>query len=450
MNASKRLGLGLVGALLASGLLLAACAAPDGQAHAKKPGDVVFRHPGVVVSHTQLQHAKKMVAEGKEPWRTAHQDLLRSKYASLSYTAHPADVVPCPFNSGPQSCLDERQDAIAAYTHALLWSVTGRTAHVRKAVEIMDAWSARMKRHEKDNGGLQAAWSGSTWARAAEIVHADYPNWEKSQVDRFKEMLRTAYLPAVRAQVPTYNGNWELAMTDASLSIAVFLEDQAVFKESLERFRTRVPAYFYLRKDGPHPIAPAHTAIDSPDKVKAYWFDQGTYVDGVAQETCRNLMHVGYSLAASAHIAETAWYQGVDLYGEEGDRIKAALEFHAKYQLGEEPPQWLCGGKVERTMGPDLEVALHHYATRTGADLPYTRRLVEAMRPAGTDDLFVAWETLTHGEAPVAGRGPVVDARGEDGGAEDGVEGGAVDPSVDGPASRASSAAPSRAPEGTA
>ncbi len=34
---------------------------------------------------------------------------------------------------------------------------------------------------------------------------------------------------------------------------------------------------------------------------------------------------------------------------------------------------------------------------RTGAKLPYTRELVEKTRPAGTDDLFVAWETLTHG-----------------------------------------------------
>ncbi|MGW6710709.1 alginate lyase family protein [Streptomyces sp. NPDC054956] len=399
-SASKRLGLGIIGALLAGGLLLAACAAPEGRAHAKDPGDVVFRHPGVVVSHTQLQQAKQMVAAGKEPWASAYRALLKNRYASLDYTAHPADVVPCPFNSGPQSCLDERQDAIAAYTHALLWSVNGRTAHARKAVQIMDDWSAVMKRHAEDNAGLQAAWSGSTWARAAEIMRADYPNWGETHVARFKQMLRTAYLPAVRAQVPAYNGNWELAMTDAAMGIAVFLEDQVVFRESLERFRERVPAYFYLKKDGPHPVAPPRTGMDSADKVKSYWFGQGTYVDGIAQETCRNLMHVGYSLAASAHIAETAWHQGVDLYGEQGERIGAALEFHAKYQLGEEAPAWLCGGTVERTMGPDLEVALQHYEVRAGAKLPYTRQLVEKTRPAGTDDLFVAWETLSHGEKP--------------------------------------------------
>ncbi|MGW6575181.1 alginate lyase family protein [Streptomyces sp. NPDC054945] len=341
-----------------------------------------------------------MVAAGKEPWLSAYRSLLTSRYASLDETPHPAAVVPCPFSSGPQSCLDERQGAIAAYTHALLWSVNGRTALARKAVQIMDAWSAVRKQHREDNAALQAAWSGSSWARAAEIVHADYRNWQELRVTRFKEMLRRAYLPAVRAQVPAYDGNRELAMTDAAVSIAVFLEDQAIFRESLERFRARVPAYFYLRMDGPRPVAPRYAAIETADQVKAYGFDQGTYVDGIAQEACRNLMHVGHALAAVAHIAETAWHQGVDLYGEQSARLRTAPEFHAKYQLGAEAPPWLCGGKVQRTRGPHLEVALHHYETRTGAKLPYTRALVEKARPAGTDELFAAWETVSHGEAP--------------------------------------------------
>ncbi|MEU9084171.1 hypothetical protein [Streptomyces sp. NPDC048357] len=37
-NASQRLGFGILGALLAGGLLLAACAAPDGPARAEEEG----------------------------------------------------------------------------------------------------------------------------------------------------------------------------------------------------------------------------------------------------------------------------------------------------------------------------------------------------------------------------------------------------------------------------
>ncbi|MGW7460107.1 hypothetical protein [Streptomyces sp. NPDC054797] len=53
-NTSQRLGFGLVGALLAGGLLLAACAAPDGP---PRSGDVLVHHPGVVAGHTELQRA---------------------------------------------------------------------------------------------------------------------------------------------------------------------------------------------------------------------------------------------------------------------------------------------------------------------------------------------------------------------------------------------------------
>ncbi|MFJ6052680.1 hypothetical protein [Streptomyces sp. NPDC092307] len=54
MNASKRVGFAVVGALLAGGLLLAACAVPEDR-HA---GDVVFHHPGVAVGHDGLRQTK--------------------------------------------------------------------------------------------------------------------------------------------------------------------------------------------------------------------------------------------------------------------------------------------------------------------------------------------------------------------------------------------------------
>lgn len=399
-------------ALLSSLFLLPACApaARDSAAPGDTAGPVAFRHPGVVVSGSQLKAVRAHVAAGQEPWKSAFAAMRVSRYASLGYRPAPAAVVACPPNSGPPACLAEREDAVAAYTQALLWQLTGKPAHAAKAVEIMDAWSAVVKKHTEGNADLQTAWAGSSWARAADLVHATYPQWGGPAVQRFKWMLRKAYLPAVTAKVPDYNGNWELAMTDAAMSMSVFLEDRTVFEAALRRYRDRVPAYFYLASDGDLPKAPAAGTIDTADELGTYWFGQRKYVDGLGQETCRNFMHVGYSLAATAHIAETAWHQGIDLYTEEADRLTAALEFHARYQLGEAPPGWLCGGKVERTMGPDVEVALNHLGNRMHRELPYTEKLAARQRPAGTDDLFVAWETLTH-----AGNPGTTGDRGEDG-----------------------------------
>ncbi|MEU3077574.1 hypothetical protein [Streptomyces laurentii] len=51
-------------------------------------------------------------------------------------------------------------------------------------------------------------------------------------------------------------------------------------------------------------------------------------------------------------------------------------------------------------MGPDVEAALNHLRGRMHRSLPQTEKLAERQRPAGTDDLFVAWETLTHAGNP--------------------------------------------------
>ncbi|MCZ9345546.1 hypothetical protein NGM37_48210, partial [Streptomyces sp. TRM76130] len=67
-----------------------------------------------------------------------------------------------------------------------------------------------------------------------------------------------------------------------------------------------------LEKDGKLPFTPAGSSIATRERLVSYWHQQRTYRDGVTQETCRNFAHVGYSIAATAHIAETAWHQGVD------------------------------------------------------------------------------------------------------------------------------------------
>lgn len=375
--------------------LFATAAAPP-----PPPDPGYFAHPGVLLNRAQLDGMRAHVHDGAEPWRSAYRQLRDSRYAAPDHRPHPIAVVACKPYTKPPACTAEREDAIAAYTQALLWYVTGERAHAERAVRIMDAWSKVLRDHTEGNSALQAAWAGSTWARAAEIVRYTYDGWPKARVERFGNMLRHAYLGEYAEEVADYNGNWDLAMIDASIQIAVFLDDRQVFDRAVRRFKMRVPAYFYLRSDGPLPVPPPGGKADTPEEIREFWFGQKVYVDGLGQESCRNFMHVGYALAATAHIAETAHHQGVDLYGPVRQRLRAALELHAGYQAGGAVPKWLCGGNPELTMGPDLEVALNHLQGRLGLPMPRTSRLAQAMRPAGTDDLFVAWETLTHAANP--------------------------------------------------
>ncbi|WP_326657876.1 alginate lyase family protein [Streptomyces sp. NBC_00385] len=398
-------GLGLATALAAllTGLFTAPAsagrAAPDrAPAAARAAAPAAFTHPGVLVSRPQLDFVRAKVQAGAQPWKSAYDQMMGSKYASLSRTAKPRAVVECGSYSNPNyGCTDEREDAIAAYTLSLAWYVTQDSRYAVKAVEIMDAWSAVIKDHTNSNAPLQTGWAGSSWPRAAEIIKYTYSGWPNA--GRFATMLRTVYLPKV-INGSNSNGNWELSMTEAAIGISVFLEDRTSYDKAVSKFRGRVPAYIYVTADGSLPKAAPGSGLDTRDEIIGYWQGQSTFMDGLSQETCRDLTHTGYGLSAISHIAETSRIQGQDLYPEIADRLRHALGLHAKYQLGTAVPSSLCGGSLKDSLGPVTEVGFNALHNRMGIAMTNTQTLTERQRPAGSNNLFVAWETLTHANNP--------------------------------------------------
>ncbi|MEV5735221.1 alginate lyase family protein [Streptomyces sp. NPDC052292] len=376
-------------------LLTGALAAP-----AAHSAPSAFAHPGVTVSQAQLDFARGKVLAGVQPWKGAFDQMTASKYADLNRTPKPRATVECGSYSNPDyGCTDERQDAIAAYTDALAWYITRDARYAQKAIQIMDAWSATITSHTNSNAPLQTGWAGSSWPKAAEIIKYTYPGGWAGQ-NRFAAMLRDVYLPVVM-KGSNSNGNWELSMTEAAVGISVFLEDKASYDTAMARFRTRAAAYVYLASDGDLPKTVPSQNLNTRDKIVSYWQGQSTFVTGLTQETCRDLTHTGYGISAISHIAETSRIQGQDLYGTDvGERLRQALGFQAKYQLGAAVPDWLCGGSLKLGLGPVTEVGYNALHNRRGVAMTNTEALTLANRPAGTDNLFVAWETLTHGDNP--------------------------------------------------
>ncbi|MET8330674.1 alginate lyase family protein [Streptomyces sp. NPDC005181] len=357
-----------------------------------------FTHPGVLVSRPQLDFVRAKVQAGAQPWKSAYDQMLASKYASLTRTAKPRAIVECGSYSNPNyGCTDEREDAIAAYTLALAWYITQDSRYAQKSIEIMDAWSAVIQDHTNSNAPLQTGWAGSSWPRAAEIIKYTYSSWPNS--GRFATMLRNVYLPKV-INGSNSNGNWELSMTEAAIGIAVFLEDRTAYDKAVTKFRGRVPAYIYITADGALPKTAPGSGLDTRDEIIGYWQGQSTFMDGLSQETCRDLTHTGYGISAISHIAETSRIQGQDLYPEIADRLRHALGLHAKYQLGTAVPSTLCGGTLKDNLGPITEVGFNALHNRMGIAMTNTQTLTEQQRPAGSNNLFVAWETLTHANNP--------------------------------------------------
>ncbi|TGA97571.1 alginate lyase family protein [Streptomyces sp. MZ04] len=359
-----------------------------------------FAHPGVTVSRAQLDFTKEKVDAGAQPWKGAWDQMKGSKYASLSRTPKPRAVVECGSYSDPNyGCTDEREDAIAAYTTALAWYITRDERYAKKSIELMDAWSGTIKDHTNSNAPLQTGWAGSSWPRAAEIIKHTYTGgWSNS--GRFATMLRNVYLPEI-INGSNSNGNWELSMMEAAVGISVFLDDKGAYDKAMAKFRTRTAAYVYLASDGSLPKTVPSQNLNTREKIVKYWQGQGTFVTGLTQETCRDLTHTGYGLSAISHVAETSRIQGEDLYKTDvGERLRQGLGFQAKYELGEAPPSWLCGGSLDRGMGPVTEVGYNALHGRMGLPMTNTQKLTEQNRPAGSNNLFVAWETLTHADNP--------------------------------------------------
>ena len=361
-----------------------------------------FEHPGVLVSGVQLAFVKAQVKAKAEPIYGEYKKAVASEYGDLHYQVQgpPASgVIECgPYSKPDNGCHAEDADASAAYLQAVLWSVSGDHRYADNAIRIVNAYGHGLRAYSNSNAPLQAAWSGEVWPRAAEILRYSDSGWKPEDVAAFTKMLQTVILPLVR-EGSGANGNWELSMIDAMMGIAVFTDDHALFQRAEAMWMERVPTYFYNSAlDGAHPRPmPRKNA-----KVKWYGTtDLNESVDGISSETCRDLGHTSFSIAATMNAAETAHIQGGKLYESEEKRLVAALEFHARLLLRKEPvPKLVCDGKVNYAAGDTFVVGYNAYHNRLGVPMPATQEWVEQhVEKAGkpVDTHMIVFEGLTHG-----------------------------------------------------
>ena len=408
--------------------------------------DGAFVHPGVFVDAPRLARIRAAVlgANASGPLHDAYLAAKRSRYAPngtyMPRGPPPSGTIECGSFSHPDhGCSDEATDTTTAYLSALLWAIGGEPHHAAAAVAVLDAYARGLKRYNNTNAPLQAAWAAMMLSKAAELLAHGHPPpghppphqghhsspgsgsaaqaqttqaaqvqaaaqaraaavspWPAADQAALAAMHRAVTVPLIRNGSGA-NGNWELSMLDALAGIAVFAEDRALLDHALALWRQRLPAYLYLHAlDGGAPVP--------PPRGHPSWYGQATFnasVDGVCQETCRDLGHMQFGLASALYAAETASIQGVDLLGEMQPRIVAALEFHATLLLNETavPADVCAGAGVKIARAPTFEAGFDQYHRRRNISLPATARYIAA-RVRGRDPcvgLIYAAESLTHG-----------------------------------------------------
>lgn len=398
-----------------------------------------FVHPGVLLSKAQLDAIKAKMYNTSgvvtAPWSvdwsripTKAGDTGRIPGA-YPYTPVPHATIDCT-SSSRTACADMDDDAVAAYTQALLYyysTTSDRAKYAGNAIDILNAYSSTVTAISGNQSRLETGWAAANFAAAAEIVRYTYtPAVGQSTLNiaALTNLFNNIFVPNITTGDPTSNGNWELAMAQSLMGMGVFTENRTVFDQGVSLWRARVPAYIYLTSDGNQPVYPPGGKYNSAALLKCFWVGAGTpttsctvpagftYVNGMVQESCRDMSHVTLGLNMMMQGAETAYIQGVDLFNEQKTRIIAGYEFTSKYNqqaintlnsggTAGTVDSNVCGGTFQ-TGGVSWklgwEIGYNHYAELLGLSMPYTKQyLINNIRNSsfrfggGT-----AWQTLTY------------------------------------------------------
>jgi hypothetical protein len=346
-----------------------------------------FVHPGLLHSREELEFIKQKIAAGEEPWKTAWGKLRASASAALDYKPRPrAEVVRGPYNNPNIGSSELSSDAGAAYTHALQWRLTGNEAHARKAIEILNAWSATLKTVSGHDTKLLIGMTGVQICNAAELLRHSHSGWLKPDQERLERLLREIFYPPIKDFFPAANGNWDASMIQTMLAMGVFLDDRAMFDRAVD---------YYLKGAGNGAINNYFNAF------------------GECQESGRDQGHTQMGLGFLGCAAEMAWKQGVDLYGASNNRLALGFEYTAKYNLGHdvpyEPYRSIDGKYFNPSISPKdrgrfapiYERIVYHYQGRKGLDMPYSRQAVAKGQSGGrSGGAHVPWGALMFAELP--------------------------------------------------
>lgn len=348
--------------------------------------DEAFVHPGLLHSQAELKFIKQNINTGQQPWKSAWEQLQSSDVASLAYTPKPvAKVVRGVRNNPNIGSSDMSSDAAAAYAHALCWSLTHKTAHATKAIEILNAWSSTLESVSGHDARLLVGMDGVAFCNAAELIRHTSTHWPVENQARFAGMLRKVFFPVIKDFYPTANGNWDASMIQTMIAMGIYLDDREMFDRGVE---------YYLHGPG-------------NGSIKNYFNELGE-----CQESGRDQSHVQMGIGFLGCACEMAWKQGVDLYAAANNRLALGFEYTAKYNLGEdvpyEPYRSLEGRYLYSRISPKgrgrfrpiYERIIHHYHDRVGLEMPRCREVADKIRPATAHRQHMSWDTLTSYRLP--------------------------------------------------
>ncbi len=348
-----------------------------------------FVHPGGLHTLADLERMRTNVLAGNSPWIDDWRVLLTNPQAQSNWK--PAARA----NMG-----DSRQradaDAHAAYLNTLRWHISGDTNYAACAVRICNAWSAAV--NQVPTGSDIPGLSGIPifdFALAGELLRI-YPGWRQEDFNRFTNMMVRYGYPVCHDFLVNHNGrcisfywaNWDACNLGALIAMGVLCDDTNMFNEGVEYF-----------KHG--------KGMGSISNAVPFLYPGNL---GQWQESGRDQEHAQLGVGLLGSACQVAWNQRLDLFGYADNRLLAGAEYVAKcnlsYPAATIPYTFYdnCAnarqhaisinglGRLDR---PVWELIYNHYVVLRGLSAPFSKAMVQLMRPEQASGDHFGYGTLT-------------------------------------------------------
>lgn len=388
-----------------------------------------FIHPGALHTQADFERIKQLLADGNPTIKAAYNALKAGEYAQSGIATWPVETIVRGGSSG-QNYMNVARGAAMAYQNALVWKISGETAHADAAVRILMAWARGNKYVGGDtNKSLAAGIYGYQLANAAELMR-DYEGWSAEDFAEFKDyILKTWYPvtvdfmrrrhgtwdnsgnPGAGGQRPGhYWSNWGLCNALALMSYGVLLDDVHIYNQGISFYKYDHVGTFN-----------AASTVDRTEEMQNKGLTEfiGNLVPvvhhdergpfgflGQMQETGRDAGHEQMALGLAADICQIGLNQGEDLFAYMDNRLAAGIEYVAArnyggltdlpwttYRYCDCRTAWHNGWVMGAASGaaannrPFWDRILGYYEGMRGVEMKYSRLAAKALRGSAGYDM---------------------------------------------------------------
>ncbi|MFL6677265.1 MAG: discoidin domain-containing protein [Burkholderiaceae bacterium] len=261
-----------------------------------------FTHPGAPLTLSDLQTLKANVDQGREPWKSAFNELANSPTSRLSYAGHGGPFAKVS-RAPDENLWAWRDDMIAIWDLSRMWYFTRDERYAENARKLLLGWANTQVEFSGRESMLDLGDYAYQFVGGAEILRGTWPGWTEADTATVKKYFKNVLVPAANPYGDSsYGAANKGALALVALGLMAIYDDDT---EALDKvvYQTRTLAHVGLRNS------------NDIGMLGDYLRDQG---------------HSYGQLRSLTMLAEALWSQGIDIYSDFDDRLLAAGEYFAR------------------------------------------------------------------------------------------------------------------------